>query len=285
MKTLRDKVVVITGAGSGIGRALAILAASKGAKLALSDWNEEGLRETERRVNASGASRASVGLARRVDVRSEEETKSFAEEVARTLGGADVIVNNAGVAVSDTIGSMKRSDFEWLFDINFWGVVRGTEAFLPQLLTKDDAHVVNVSSIFGIIAVPSQSAYNASKFAVRGYTEALRQELDGTRVHVTCVHPGGVKTNIVANGRHHRNARGEPTGTDALAKEFAKVAMTTPESAAKTILGAVLSNAPRVLVGADAQMMDFVQRMFPSHYPSIFKAAQSLIARATGLRL
>jgi len=279
MKTLRDKVVVITGAGSGIGRALAQDAASRGAHLALSDWNEEGLRETERLVSPART------LARSVDVRSESEIAAFAADVARSFGGADVIVNNAGVAVSDTVGTMKRADFEWLFDINFWGVVRGTEAFLPQLLAKDDAHVVNVSSIFGIIAVPSQSAYNASKFAVRGYTEALRQELDGTRVHVTCVHPGGVRTNIVANGRHHHGPQGQPVTTEALAKEFAKIAQTSPESAAKQIWRGVLANAPRVLVGADAQVMDLVQRLFPTRYPSIFKAAQTLIAKTTGVRI
>src|SRR5579883_1266129 len=184
MRTLRDRVFVITGAGSGIGRALALAAARDGALLGLGDWNEQGVIET---LTRAGPVR---GLARKVDVRSEDEVRAFAAEVERELGPAHVIVNNAGVAVSDTIGSMKRSDFEWLFDINFWGVVRGTEAFLPQLRARDDAHVVNISSVFGLIAVPSQSAYNASKFAVRGYTEALRQELAGTHVHVTCVHPG-----------------------------------------------------------------------------------------------
>src|SRR5438552_3419075 len=137
MKTLQNTVVVITGAGSGIGRALAVDAAARGARLALADWNEEAVRETE---TLAGATKS---IARRVDVRSETEIAGFADEVARALGGAHVVVNNAGVAVSDTIGSMKRADFEWLFDINFWGVVRGTEAFLPQLLAKEDAHVVN----------------------------------------------------------------------------------------------------------------------------------------------
>ena len=184
MKSLREKVVVITGAGSGIGRALAVEAARRGAFLALSDWNEDGVKETER---VAGAERS---LSRKVNVRSEDAVSAFADEVARELGGAHAIVNNAGVSVSDYVGTMKRIDFEWLMDINFWGVVRGTEVFLPQLKAKDDAHVVNISSVFGLIGVPSQSAYNASKFAVRGYTEALRQELVGTSVHVTLRAPG-----------------------------------------------------------------------------------------------
>jgi NADP-dependent 3-hydroxy acid dehydrogenase YdfG len=268
MKSLSEKVVVITGAASGIGRALALHAAKAGALLALSDANEDGVKETER---MAGAKRS---IARKVDVRSEDAVSSFAADVGRDLGGAHVVVNNAGVSLSDTIGHMKRTDFEWLMDINFWGVVRGTEAFLPQLLQKDDAHVVNISSVFGIIAVPSQSAYNASKFAVRGYTEALRQELDGTRVHVTCVHPGGVKTNIVKNGKHNTDVQGRPVDHDALTREFARMARTTPEIAAKTIWAGVLSDAPRVLVGGDAHVIDLVQRLFPTGYPKIFGAVQ-----------
>ena len=172
MRSLQGKVVVITGAGSGIGRALAVESAKKGAILALADWNEEGLKETQTEA------RAKESIVRKLDVRSEEGFQAFASDVQKELGGAHVVVNNAGVSLSDTVGSMKRSDFEWLIDINFWGVVRGTETFLPQLLSKDDGHIVNISSVFGLIGVPSQSAYNASKFAVRGYTEALRQELE-----------------------------------------------------------------------------------------------------------
>ena len=279
MKSLHEKVVVITGAGSGIGRALAVQAARRGRSSRLSDWNEAGVKETER---VAGAERS---LSRKVDVRSEDEVNAFAGDVARELGGAHVIVNNAGVTVSDFIGTMKRADFEWLMDINFWGVVRGTEAFLPQLKAKDDAHVVNISSVFGLIGVPSQSAYNASKFAVRGYTEALRQELLGTSVHVTCVHPGGVKTNIVKNGRNNTNALGQATDCAAMALEFEKIARTTPDEAAKIIWGGVLSDAPRVLVGGDAHLIDFVQRVFPTGYPSIFRAVQRLYELGGGTSL
>jgi NAD(P)-dependent dehydrogenase (short-subunit alcohol dehydrogenase family) len=279
MKSLREKVVVITGAGSGIGRALALEAARQGAVLALSDWNEEAVKETERLA----ASKRS--LARKVDVRNEKEVSAFADEVGRELGGAHVIVNNAGVTVSDFVGSMKRTDFEWLMDINFWGVVRGTEAFLPQLKAKDDAHVINISSVFGLIGVPSQSAYNASKFAVRGYTESLRQELHGTSVHVTCVHPGGVKTNIVKNGRNRTNSVGAAIENDAMARDFEKIARTTPDEAARIIWTGVLADAPRVLVGGDAHLIDFVQRLFPTGYPTVFRAVQRLFVKATGAHL
>jgi NAD(P)-dependent dehydrogenase (short-subunit alcohol dehydrogenase family) len=280
MKSLREKVVVITGAGSGIGRALALDAARRGASVAIADWNEEGVKETERLVRA--LPEAKQTLARKVDVRSESEVSAFAADVARELGGAHAIVNNAGVTVSDFVGTMKRSDFEWLMDINFWGVVRGTEAFLPQLKARDDAHIVNISSVFGLIGVPSQSAYNASKFAVRGYTEALRQELDGTSVHVTCVHPGGVKTNIVKNGRNRTSTNGAATDCDAMARDFEKVARTTPDQAAKIIWHGVLANAPRVLVGGDAHMIDLVQRLFPTGYASIFRVFQRIYERSTG---
>jgi NAD(P)-dependent dehydrogenase (short-subunit alcohol dehydrogenase family) len=280
MKSLREKVVVITGAGSGIGRALALDAARRGASVAISDWNEEGVKETERLVRA--LPEAKETLARKVDVRSESEISAFAADVARELGGAHAIVNNAGVSLSDFVGTMKRSDFEWLMDINFWGVVRGTEAFLPQLKARDDAHVVNISSVFGLIGVPSQSAYNASKFAVRGYTEALRQELEGTGVRVTCVHPGGVKTNIVKNGRHGATTNGAPVDTDAMVRDFEKIARTTPDQAAKIIWQGVLANAPRVLVGGDAHMIDLVQRLFPTGYASIFRVFQRIYEKSTG---
>jgi NAD(P)-dependent dehydrogenase (short-subunit alcohol dehydrogenase family) len=278
MKSLQDKVVVITGAASGIGRALALEAGKRGARLALSDWNEDGVAETLRMTG-------SRGLVRKVDVRSEDQVNAFAADVARELGGANVVVNNAGVSVSDMVGTMKRTDFEWLMDINFWGVVRGTETFLPQLKSKDDAHVINISSVFGLIGVPSQSAYNASKFAVRGYTEALRQELDGTNIHVTCVHPGGVKTNIVRNGRNRTSTNGAPMDLEKMATEFERLARTTPEEASRIIWSGVLSDAPRVLVGGDAHLIDLVQRLFPTGYPKVFRVVQKMIERQTGAHL
>lgn len=265
MKTLRSKVVVITGAGSGIGRALALDAAARGAAVAICDRNEAALAET---VSLLGDKPC---FNRVVDVRSDEQVSAFADAVMEALGPAHVIVNNAGVALSHYFEAQSREDFAWVMDVNFWGVVRGTEAFLPQLRTHDDAHIVNISSLFGLIGVPSQSAYNASKFAVRGLSESLRQELHGSPVHVTCVHPGGIDTNIIRNGKHLQGADGRPTDTASLAVSFAKATSTTPERAARIIWSGVLRNRPRVLIGPEAYAMDVVQRLLPAAYPSVLR--------------
>lgn len=281
MKTLNQKVVVITGAGSGIGRALAISAAERGASVAISDWNQEGLDET---VKLTGASPGRI-LARQVDVRSDDAVNDFAATVEREMGGAHVVVNNAGVSLSDSVGKMKREDFAWLMDINFWGVVRGTEAFLPQLKRRDEGHIVNVSSVFGLIGVPRQSAYNASKFAVRGFTEALAQELAGSRVKVSVVCPGGVRTGIVANGRHYENTSGAPTTTEELSKHFARVAGTSPRKAADTIWSGVERDLPRILVGPDASFIEAMVRIFPTRYPRIMKAVLGMSEKVRGVKL
>jgi len=264
VKTLRDKVVVVTGAGDGIGRALALAAAAQGARLALCDVDEAGLKGT-----GSQAADADV-LTARVDVAEQVEVERFADAVRARFGRVDMLVNNAGVSLSETIAQMKRADFEWLMRINFWGVVNGCSAFLPDLVTRPDAHIVNVSSVFGLVGVPTQSAYNASKFAVRGYTEALGEELRGTTVHVTCVVPGGVRTSIVRRGRHYTSARG-PTTMERLDEEFARVARLLPEDAAQIILRAVLRDAPRVLVGADAHLIDVLHRLFPTRAQRILR--------------
>ncbi len=280
MKSLEHKVVVVTGAGSGIGRALAVAAVRRGASVALSDWNLPALEETGRLTGASPGR----ALLRQVDVRSDEEVAGFADDVARELGGAHVVVNNAGVSLSDSVGKMKREDFAWLMDINFWGVVRGTEAFLPQLREKTEAHIVNISSIFGLIGVPRQSAYNASKFAVRGFTEAMAQELRTSGVRVSVVCPGGVKTGIVANGRHYEDPHGAPTSTEALAATFERLAGTTPEKAAETIWRGVLADAPRILVGPDAHFIEAMVRVFPNTYPRVMARVLALAERARGVR-
>ena len=281
MKTLENKVVAVTGAGSGIGRALAILAVKKGASVALSDWNLAGAEET---AKLTGASPGRV-LVRKVDVRSDDETSAFADAVKTEMGGAHVIVNNAGVSLSDSVGKMKREDFAWLMDINFWGVVRGTEAFLPQLQKRDEGHVVNVSSVFGLIGAPRQSAYNASKFAVRGFTESLAQELHGSRVHVSVVCPGGIKTNIVTNGRHYQNSYGEATDTEQVAKSFERYAGTTAEKAADIIWRGVLKNDPRILVGPDAVLIQGLLRVFPETYPRLLAKGRELAERFGGSRM
>ena len=275
MKTLRGKNVVITGAGSGIGRALALQVADMGGNVAICDVSEAGLEETRRDAEKRGAKVFSM----RVDVSKREAIETFAAASKAALGDADVIVNNAGVALSETIERMTDEDFRWLFDINFWGVVYGTRIFLPQLQTRPEAHVVNISSVFGIIAVPTQSAYNASKFAVRGFTEALRQELVATNIRVTCVHPGGIRTNIARSGRHYADPSGKDTTSEQAAKRFDKVARTTPEQAAATIIDGILNEKPRVLIGNDARVIDAVARLFPSTYDKITMAVTKFGAR------
>lgn len=276
MKSVRGKNVVITGAASGMGRALALLVAQRGANLAICDIDVAGLEETRRKAELHGAK----VFATRVDMGKKEEIERFAAESKKALGDADVLVNNAGVSLSQTIAEMSEEDFRWLMDINFWGVVHGTRAFLPQLLARPEAHVVTLSSVFGIIAVPTQSAYNASKFAVRGFTEALRQELRTTGVRVTCVHPGGIQTDIVKRGRHYTDPNGAKTDTDKAAKNFEKVAGTSAARAAEIILDGILNERPRVLIGPDAVAIDLMQRLLPSRYDGLFALANKLGERA-----
>jgi short-subunit dehydrogenase len=171
--------------------------------------------------------------------------------------------------LSSTVAEMSYEDLEWVMNINFWGVIHGTKAFLPKILSAGEGSVVNISSIFGIVGIPSQSAYNAAKFAVRGFTEALRQELVGTGVYALSVHPGGIKTNIVNNGRHLQDAGGQPTSTEKLGRQFDKMAQTTPAKAAQVIVRAMLQEKGRVLIGQDAVWMDRVQRTFPENYSEI----------------
>lgn len=274
MKSLRDKVVVVTGGGSGIGRELVRQAAATGARVAFCDVSQAGIDGTLALLPKGTAS-----LARKVDVSRRDEVYAFADDVLKVLGPANVVINNAGVSLSETVEKMSDEDFRWLFDINFWGVFYGTRAFLPQLLGGPEGHVVNISSVFGIIAVPTQSAYNASKFAVRGFTESLRQELEGTRVRVTCVHPGGIRTNIVRNGRHYRDSSGRTT-TEEAAERFENVARTSPEDAARTILDGIRDEAPRVLIGKDAYLIDAVQRVLPTGYTKVLAALTALGDRA-----
>ncbi len=272
MKTLANKVVAITGAGSGIGRALALRCAGLGASVALSDVDQAALDEAADRCRAAGGR----VHAARVDVGQRDAIYAWAEAVKDALGPTAVIVNNAGVSLSQTIAEMSDADFAWLMDINFWGVVHGTRAFLPQLRSGAEGHVVNISSVFGIIAVPTQSAYNASKFAVRGFTEALRQELAGSSVHVTCVHPGGIDTNIVANGRHYQDPTGRATDVAEASRAFKKDARTSPDEAARQIVGAVLKERPRLLIGADAVLIDKMQRLMPATYDRLVATAMKL---------
>lgn len=266
MKELRGKVAAITGAGSGIGRALALELARAGARLALSDVDPEGLARTAQLVQAEGASCTTA----RVDVADRGGVVAWADACRAAHGQVNLLVNNAGVALAAAAESVRIDDFHWLMGINFWGVVHGTQAFLPHLRASGEGHVVNMSSIFGIVAMPTQSAYNASKFAVRGYTEALRMELEleGAPVGVTCVHPGGVATNIA---RAQRLGAGIPAlmGTDEEGfrrRSERLIQTTTPEAAARRILAGVRRNARRVLVGPDARALDIMARVLGAGY-------------------
>jgi NAD(P)-dependent dehydrogenase (short-subunit alcohol dehydrogenase family) len=217
MRTLGGKVVVVTGAGSGIGRALALQAADQDAVLALSDWDEAGLVETAQLVQARSVSAAGRVRTDKVDVRDRATMHDYAGSVRRELGRVNVVVNNAGVALHGDFEETSYEDFEWVVDVDFWGVVHGTKSFLPHLIESGDGHLVNISSLFGLIGMPGQTAYNSAKFAVRGFTEALRQEMLIARhpVQVTCVHPGGIKTRIAHNARattsHERRSPGTST--------------------------------------------------------------------------
>lgn len=262
MKSFKDKVVVLTGAGSGIGQALAVALAKEGAQLAISDINEKNVADTASQCAGLGAKVRHYQF----DVGSREAIYQHADAVIAEFGRVNVVINNAGVALSATVRETSDQDFEWLMDINFWGVVHGTRAFLPHITAAGEGHIVNISSIFGMIGVPTQSAYNAAKFAVRGFTESLRQEMDieGKAIGVSCVHPGGVKTNIANAARKGASAANQDLG-----KLFAKLAKTTPAEAADTILRGVKRNQSRILVGADAKVIDFIQRLLGSGYQKL----------------
>jgi short-subunit dehydrogenase len=249
MNSFDGKVAAITGAASGIGRALAIDLARTRCHLALSDVDETGLAETVAACEGRGVKVTS----QRVDVADRAAVFAWADAVVGEHGTVNLVCNNAGVALAANIDEMAIDDFEWLMNINFWGVVHGTQAFLPHLKASGDGHVVNISSVFGLASIPSQSAYNAAKFAVRGFTDALRIELDAAQcgVSATTVHPGGIKTNIA------RNMRGDRS----MAANFDRIALTTPEKAAHQILAAVRANRRRALVGPDAKLIDFLARL------------------------
>lgn len=259
----RGKVAVVTGAGSGIGRALAVDLAGRGARLAVSDIDSHGLAETVRQVEALAAEVRSDHL----DVGERAAVFAYADAVVQHFGVVNIVFNNAGISFSGEVEVSEFKDMERIMDIDFWGVVNGTKAFLPHLVASGDGHVVNTSSLFGLLAMPSQSAYNAAKFAVRGFTESLRQEMIIAKrpVKVSCVHPGGIKTNIVRNGT-------AAAGTDnvAVAELFdAKLAKTTATEAARVILRGVEKGHARILVGADAKALDALVRLTGSGYQRV----------------
>ncbi len=253
------RVAAITGAASGIGRALAVGLARRGAHLALSDVDEAGLAATVAQCEELGAEVS----ASPVDVADSLAVQRWADATAETYGSVHLIFNNAGVAVASTVEAMSDEDFRWLMDIDFWGVVHGTRAFLPYVKASGAGHVVNISSVFGLISVPSQAAYNAAKFAVRGFTDALRLELaiEGVPVRCTTVLPGGIKTNIARNARVNPSLLGVGSDPNRASAVFDRLAMTSPERAARQILRAVGHGRARVLVGPDAKVIDFLARL------------------------
>lgn len=264
MQGFAGKVAVVTGAGSGIGQALAIELGRSGAHLAISDVDTEGLAVTEERLKGIGAK----VKADRLNVTEREAFAAYADEVKEHFGKVNQIYNNAGIAFTGNVEISQFKDIERVMDVDFWGVVNGTKVFLPHLIESGDGHVVNISSVFGLFSVPGQSAYNAAKFAVRGFTEALRQEMIVAKhpVKVTTVHPGGIKTAIARNA-----TAAEGLDPVALAKTFDnKLAKTTPEKAAQIILDGVRKNQARVLVGTDAKILDIIVRITGSGYQRLF---------------
>ena len=263
----KDRVIAITGAASGIGRALALHFGKEGAHLAISDIDESGLEQTAEAIRRLGVQCHTLT----VDVSKPREIEAWCAEVIKTFGQVDGIINNAGVSVIDGAEFVSHEDFEWLMGINFWGVIYGTQTFLPHLRKRPEAFIVNISSLFGLIGVPTQAAYNASKFAVRGYTEALRQELHGTGIHVACVHPGGIKTSITRNARHHLR-EGLTFPKERLVRAFEnKLARVTSAEAAERIVQGMASKQKRILIGNDARIFDLVARLFPTGYDALIR--------------
>jgi NADP-dependent 3-hydroxy acid dehydrogenase YdfG len=269
---------VISGAASGIGRSLAQRLAAHGSPVAITDIDERGLKETE-------ASISGPVLSRVLDVRDADAQLSFADELrdwTPTVVGA--VFNNAGVVVESTVLDGDPSDDEWLWNINFHGVVNGTRAFLPILVEQDEGVIVNTSSVLGLASVPNQSAYCSAKFAVRGFTDSLRHELRGTGVTAINVHPGGVNTNIVRNARFRKHPEGAGPSREQMVEQFAAVAMTQPDKAAEIIHRGVEAGKARILVGPDAHILDILTRVTPTHYLDVIDKFQALINRTRRAR-
>jgi NAD(P)-dependent dehydrogenase (short-subunit alcohol dehydrogenase family) len=257
---LKDRVAVITGAGSGIGRATALSLARRGCHLALADIHAAGLAETQAQVSRAGVRASSHHL----DVANRETVAALPVDILATHGRVDLLVNNAGVALGGSFEQVSEADFDWLFEINFHGLVRMTRAFLPLLRASDDACIVNISSVFGLISPPGQSAYSASKFAVRGFSNALRLELAGTRVAVSVVHPGGVATAIARNARVAQDVSAEEKRHRLeLAERMLRL---PPERAGEIIVRGVEKRRARILVGRDAAIISLLERLLPVNY-------------------
>ena len=267
MKNFKNKVAAITGAGSGMGQQLAVLLAKAGCHLSLSDVNEKGLAETVELVKPYNVRVTS----QKVNVADRDQMKQWAEATVQNHGSVNMIFNNAGVALGSTVEGASYEDLEWIMGINYWGVVYGTKEFLPYIKKSGEGHIINTSSLFGLTAQPTQSAYNSSKFAVRGFTESLRQELDLEKCGVSalCVHPGGIRTNIANDARMNDSLRSLGMNPEKSAKAFNKLLRMPAEEAAQQILDAVLKDKRRLLIGNDAKTLDIIQRILPTGYQKI----------------
>ncbi|MET0475161.1 MAG: SDR family NAD(P)-dependent oxidoreductase [Mycobacterium sp.] len=273
-RTISGRTAVISGAASGMGRSLAQRLAAHGSPVAITDIDEQGLKETEATI-------AGPVLSRVLDVSDAAAQLAFADEVmAWTPTAVGAIFNNAGVNLACSVVDADPHDDQWLWDINFHGVVNGTRAFLPILVKQDEGVIVNTSSVFGLAGMPNQSAYCAAKFAVRGYTDALRQELRGTGVSAVNVHPGGVNTNIVRNARVRADPDGGGPTREQMAEEFAATTLTTPDKAAEIIHRGVEAGKSRVLIGLDAHLFDILTRLAPTRYLDVIDRFQAPINRA-----
>jgi short-subunit dehydrogenase len=264
MTAIAGAAAAITGAASGIGRALAVELAARGADLALADRDEAGLQAAS--ADIAGHYRVKV-TTHRVDVGEVAQIADFAHAAIAAHPAINILVNNAGVALLGQFSEIDQAQMDWLMNINFWGVVHATRAFLPHLATRPEAHIVNVSSIFGIVAPPGQTAYGAAKFAVRGFSESLRHELQMAKspVRLSVVHPGGVSTNIVRNSRSGSGITDNARRSETI-ERFDRVARTTPHAAALRIIKGIEKNQPRILIGSDARFMDILQRLRPGTY-------------------
>jgi short-subunit dehydrogenase len=264
MTAIRGAAAAVTGAASGIGRALALELAARGCDLALADRDDAGLATVVAEINRSSQQNVTMY---RVDVGEPQQIQNFAQAAITDHPGLNIVINNAGVALMGQFDEIDQAQMDWLMNINFWGVVHGTRAFLPHLKGQREAHIVNLSSIFGIIAPPGQTAYAAAKFAVRGFSEALRHELAmaASPVRLSVVHPGGVATNIARNSRTGSGMTDNARRAESI-ERFEAVARTSPKDAALRIIKGIENNQPRILIGNDARLMDLLQRLLPATY-------------------
>ena len=267
MTAISGSAAAVTGAASGIGRALALELAARGCDLALADRDEAGLLKVAAEIGKAHKRKITT---HRIDVGVAAEIEVFAQGAIAAHPGLNIVINNAGVALLGAFHEVDPAQMEWLININFWGVVHGTRAFLPHLSTRPEAHIVNLSSIFGIVAPPGQTAYCAAKFAVRGFSESLRHELAmaGSPVKLSVVHPGGVLTNIVRNARTGSGISDNARRVESIDR-FDAIAKTTPPIAAQRIIAGIEKNQPRILIGNDAKFMDLLQRFRPATYWSV----------------